>query len=644
MTLPSSPLAPPSTARSSRPAGPRLAALLLLTLTVWLAGCSTPIGADRTSSSRAYRELNASALVDEVSGETRKMLHLLELQEAYDRDPAAALLTLHERACHDDRRDLLFALAELNYLHAQRLVGRTEPTDPYRARDYHLAAAIYAWFYLLGDDQASLPDPFDRRFRLAIDIYNRSVSRAFAYGTDRETAVVPGGGERPLGPGTVHIRFTQPVFRWRLDEIDRFLPADEFRVRGLTVRDQQSGLGSPLIVVGKNLDQKRYPRRMPATLLLRAPGDVRQWRAGQLDLSLELYSSYESESVDIQGRPVPLENDTTAPLAYGLNESWVWKLGGVQFFSSEQRIKTGIYFPQPYEPGRIPVIFVHGTFSSPVWWAEMWNTLRSDPVLRTRCQFWNFIYNSGNPVTYSAANLRDAIRRKVEQLDPEAKDPALRQMVVIGHSQGGLLTKLTAVDTGDRLWRTATDQPFAALKVTPEEREALARNFFFTPLPSVSRVVFISTPHRGSYLATSFVRTVARWFMHLPGDLARTSASLARLQHPESMPSEVKHNVPTSLDSMSPKNRLLQELAATPLAPGVTGHSIIAVKGDGPPEEGGDGVVKYRSAHLDGMRSERVVRSGHSCQDKPAAIEEVRRILLEHLAALTGGTAPRSSP
>ena len=87
----------------------------------------------------------------------------------------------------------------------------------------------------------------------------------------------------------------------------------------------------------------------------------------------------------------------------------------------------------------------------------------------------------------------------------------------------------------------------------------------------------------------------------------------------------------TSIDGMSPDSPVLKTLAVTPLAPGVIGHSIIAVEGDGDPELGDDGVVAYTSAHLDGMESEYIIRSGHSCQGHPFTIEEVRRILLEHL-------------
>jgi hypothetical protein len=81
---------------------------------------------------------------------------------------------------------------------------------------------------------------------------------------------------------------------------------------------------------------------------------------------------------------------------------------------------------------------------------------------------------------------------------------------------------------------------------------------------------------------------------------------------------------------MSPKNPALLTLAEIPVRAPIHAHSIIAVKGDGPPERGGDGVVKYTSARQDYVESEFVVRSGHSCQDRPEVIEEVRRILLEH--------------
>jgi len=95
--------------------------------------------------------------------------------------------------------------------------------------------------------------------------------------------------------------------------------------------------------------------------------------------------------------------------------------------------------------------------------------------------------------------------------------------------------------------------------------------------------------------------------------------------------------VPTSLDQMNPRNRFVKSLHDTPIAPGVAAHSVIAVQGDGPVEDGADGVVKYRSAHLGGVDSEYVVQSGHSLQDQAETVEEVRRILLIHLRAGEAG-------
>ena len=83
----------------------------------------------------------------------------------------------------------------------------------------------------------------------------------------------------------------------------------------------------------------------------------------------------------------------------------------------------------------------------------MVNDLQNDPRIRERYQFWAFIYDTGNPIAYSGdAAARVAASTPSQRLDPEGDDACLRQMVVIGHSQGGLLTKLTAVDTGDRFW------------------------------------------------------------------------------------------------------------------------------------------------------------------------------------------------
>jgi pimeloyl-ACP methyl ester carboxylesterase len=261
----------------------------------------------------------------------------------------------------------------------------------------------------------------------------------------------------------------------------------------------------------------------------------------------------------------------------------------------------------------------------------MLNELQNDPTLWGRYQFWLYIYNTGNPIPYSAGILADGLRRAVEELDPEGKDAALRKMVVVGHSQGGLLTKLTAVDSGTNFWDMRFSVPFDQLKASPETKAIIERSMFYKPVPSVKRVVFIATPHQGSFLAGGWIGRLAGKLISLPSHLLNPLREIIAMNE-QAGAIRYTRDMWRSTDQMDPNNPFIKTLAALPVAPGITAHSIIAVKNpDAPKEKWTDGVVNYSSAHIDGVASEFVVHSSHSTQSEPETIEEVRRILIEHL-------------
>jgi hypothetical protein len=201
-------------------------------------------------------------------------------------------------------------------------------------------------------------------------------------------------------------------------------------------------------------------------------------------------------------------------------------------------------------------------------------------------------------------------------------------MVIIGHSQGGLLTKMTVVDSDSRFWDNFSKIPFDQADLNPETRDLLSRALFVEPLPFVKRVIFIATPHRGSFLASNRIAKFFNKFINLPGGLTKAAVEVAKFRSPSLL--GTPYTIPTALDNMDASNPFLKTLATLPIAPGVHAHSIIAVKGTGPIENGNDGVVAYRSAHIEPADSELVVRSAHSTQGTPETIEEVRRILYEH--------------
>jgi pimeloyl-ACP methyl ester carboxylesterase len=607
---------------------------VLLACLLGLSGCATPVGVNKLSPRDAYRDAYANPLnAGVLSDQAKFVLNRYNLLRKFAKEPAAAIADLHQKALNDDRGDILYALAEVCYLHGGELADSYDSGQQSLAPDYFLLSNLYSFYFVSGERSRKSLNIFDHRARNAVDMFNYGLWQGLATGDDGRLVLEP--QVRTLPFGTITITLDTAHFPWKMEEFARFEPADKYAVRGVSVRNRTAGIGLPLIAVRKASGKaSSVGQAVPATAALRIQGDLAALAAGTATASLELYSTQDvSTTNDKNNMAIPLESDLTTPLAYALEGSELFNLGLSGFLGREpNKIPDGLYLQEPYRPGKIPVVFVHGTASNPVWWVEMFNTLRFDPLIRQNYQFWYFVYTSNKMVAISAAELLDALSAKVAALDPQGKDPALQQMVVVGHSQGGLLTKFTAVDTGEKLVEAVTGKTLASLDMSAENKAKVSRLLIVKPLPFVKTVIFMSTPHRGSFQSKAWNRNLVRSLIKLPAKLVQTSMDMF-----DYMTDDVKRALGgkvsiTSADSMSPENPVMQALAEIPLAPGVKGHSIIAVQGDGDPKLGNDGVVEYKSAHLEGMESELIVKSGHSSQLNPLAIDEVRRILVEELA------------
>ena len=440
--------------------------LLIFILTLSLFACATPIGVKKVDLRESYSNINANALTaDLISSDTKIILKRYNLLDRFNEDTTAVISLLHEKASKDTRRDILFALAELSFLHGERLKRTISDSDRALSPDYFLMSAIYAYYYLLDSLGEDSPSPYNRRFLTASDLYNRALALGLATGKDHHLEFKE--GVRHLPVGEINLSFNKDSLGISMEDFQFFLPADDYEVRGLTIRNRTSGLGSPLIAIQKKTKQLPRGMAIPVTAFLKVEGDIKDLGNKSARASLELYSGYEERKTIVNGQKIPLETDSTTPIAYQLNDAPVWSLGLESFIKPEQQ-KSELLRLQPYQKGLIPVIFVHGTASSPVWWAEMWNTLSADPILRKNFQFGFFFYNSSLPVVKSANDLRRILSDYIAELDPQGQDPALRQMVIIGHSQGGLLTKLSVVNPGEALWHSLSEKNIDELDTPPE--------------------------------------------------------------------------------------------------------------------------------------------------------------------------------
>src|SRR5215831_4912532 len=404
------------------------------------------------------------------------------------------------------------------------------------------------------------------------------------------------------------------------------LPTDTLKIGGKFFKTYStvSGIGAPIAVVGHaespHFRQHYKYRRVyaPITAIVRFSG--RQ-------AHLEFIDPLKTERITLNKQTFPLAADFDAPTALLIARERPERLALSRVLNPGAYADTAMLCRlQQFDPARTPVIFVHGLQETGASWAPMIDSLRDNPWIREHYQFWFFSYPSGYPYPYAAALFR-------QDLDGiERAFPNHKRIVLIGHSMGGLICRLMVTDAGDKIWRTFFATPPAKTPLASETRKLLEEALIFNHRPDVQRVIFISTPHRGSKLATGWIGRIGAALVRTPRLFTSIYAAAKPLliADPAARP---LNRMPNSVDTLEPNDRFVEAVNKLPITPGIPYHSIMGDRGRGDTPNSSDGVVPYWSSHLPGAKSELIVNSDHGAQYNQQAIREVERILKKNLTA-----------
>jgi pimeloyl-ACP methyl ester carboxylesterase len=402
-------------------------------------------------------------------------------------------------------------------------------------------------------------------------------------------------------------------------------PTDTLKISGrfFKTSSRVSGIGAPLVAVGREENpqfRQQYKLRRvyaPATAIIQFSGQK---------ADLKFVDPFQTERVALDKRNFPLAVDLSAPTAMLIARERPERLGFARVINPQRYADTArLTQLQPFDPARIPVIFVHGLQETPASWTPMIDSLRNDHWLREHYQFWVYSYPSGYPYPYSAA----LFRQDLDGIDRAF--PNHKRVVLIGHSMGGMICRLMIMDAGDKIWRDFFATSPGKTPLSSDMRKLLEESLVFNHRPDVQRVIFISTPHRGSKIASGWIGRIGAALVRTPRLFTSVYASTKPLLVSDPAARTLKR-MPNSVDTLEPNDRFVQAVDRLPMTRGIPYHSIMGDRGRGNTPNSSDGIVPYWSSHVDGAQSELIVDSGHDAQTNPEAIHEVARILKEKLA------------
>lgn len=526
------------------------------------------------------------------------------------------------------------ALAELNYLAAEVVKSR----DPQLASELYLDSAKAAWCYFStpGLDGHTL-DPNLPEHRGTAEVYNASSESLLRIAQEIGQVKL---GQSMVMPLTHRELIFEIPFSSRLltrDQLGDFEFVSSYELKNLKNRHTSPGLGVPIIAIrrpSKKPDpiEQYYTQGMSfaATLLLRFDNTSDDQDRSRI-VRLQIFDPRETDGTVVGDCLVPLEADVSTPLARYLSNPDISLLDTWGFIRPDRaQDVAGLYMVQPYDPDRIPVLMVHGLWSSPMTWMEMFNELQSDPEIRRKYQFWFYLYPTGEPIAFAAANLRDELQRVRNDCDPYRRNEKLDEMVVVGHSMGGLISQMLTLNSGDRLWKSVSGRSVDELQANADVKSEIHRVFFFQSNPSIDCIVTIASPYGGSSLSNRFTRWLSGSLVWLPAKTYELSRIVLEQNHTTWWDRVTAPS--TSLDSLTKNSAVLKLISESQVPEDVRHYNIVGVRRGHDVKTWTDGVVSYRSAHREDVTREKMIHAGHrDVLVNSETVAEVREILLEHL-------------
>lgn len=555
--------------------------------------------------------LDGLRLADHASDTTNEVVSMLDLRRPCSRASVECAVRILGQPGTVREATRLIAASDILY-HAAKRASRGDAADQWRA------CARHTHRYLHAPSLAGRQGPVTARTQLAFILHN-----ACTAGLVLDAAAESG----PDG------------LDWEVDEthfprsaVTSIELARRVDMRGLRTRQVEDGIGVAAIASGKTREATGSFPPQPFALAINityepaeAGGDrlvVRDAsRAGMLDSAFG---------------PIALARDMSAAYATAAVE-FERELGFVRglFDTSAQREGSLVRLLAPVDPDKTPVILVHGFASSPMAWANMVNELLGDPDISEQYQFWMARYPTGLPVLVN----RQSLATTLEEFRGRAwPNPEQRpQAVLVGHSMGGVVSRLLLTASGDVLW----DAAFTADPETFKPGPDLDRShelFVFEPIPDVDELVMIAAPHRGSRMAEGVVARMVQRLIQLPEETMDYLARLAAEQPNKVRPAVLESyrlGGPTSVVTLSPDQPVIAAARKLPISDHVTIHSIVGVQDPSDPAAG-DGVVTLDSASWPVGSTYRVV-AGHDLQNAPATISVLKRILLDRIGRRSDG-------
>jgi pimeloyl-ACP methyl ester carboxylesterase len=478
-------------------------------------------------------------------------------------------------------------------------------------------------------------DPTREPYRRAWETYHASLGRLLTNARD-EGRFLSGQGMIVSGPsGPMLVPLTVRGSVWRQDDVQAIHPVGEYRARALSRQYRTDGWGVP-VVVERREPTGRYAEEQFLTqgTMFAATALLRSCATG--GAVLELFDPLHP-AIAAPTFAGPMASDLSAPFALRLISSPEIQSDWLSFFGVDVPTRDGLFLLEPYQPGKIPVVLVHGLLSNPAAWVDMANDLRAVPGFSERYQIWGFRYATGDPFLESAGRLRRDLDRAVATIGANHCDPALSQIVLVGHSMGGLVCELQASASEDRLWNAVASRPLAAIVADGATKSALQAMFFFDPQPNVRRVISIATPHEGSTWAMRPIGRLGSLLARPEPDRIVRHAELLRA-NPGVFSDEISARVPTSVDMLDPDSAVLRAMAFLPTNPCVRFHTVFGYGRTRLAIGEGDGIVGVDSALSPRATSQTGVDASHmTIHRKLESVSEVVRILDEHWQEYSAG-------